>query len=124
MELLIYLTEPPHSSSKPVSALKLGEQAHDRGHEVKYFLMDDGVYCINGDVAVGRSGVDVPSRFRSLIADGVEVAACETAADERGVSSRERMISDVDIEGVQSRSQYKCAQMIDDCDKVVSFIGR
>lgn len=74
------------------------QAAKKAGHDVKIFMMDDGVLL--GQELCG-----------SIAADA-EVAYCDHSAEPRGVK---------EIEGATAGSQYQNAVMMHESDKVVVF---
>jgi sulfur relay (sulfurtransferase) complex TusBCD TusD component (DsrE family) len=68
------------------------------GHEVKIFMMDDGVLLAD--------------ELCGAVAGEAEIAYCDHSAEPRGVK---------DVEGATSGSQYQNAVMMHDSDKVVVF---
>jgi sulfur relay (sulfurtransferase) complex TusBCD TusD component (DsrE family) len=74
------------------------QAAKKAGHDVKIFMMDDGVLL--AEYLCGEVGSDA------------EVAYCDHSAEPRGVK---------DVAGATAGSQYQNAVMMHDSDKVVVF---
>lgn len=74
------------------------QAAKKAGHDVKIFMMDDGVL--------------LAKELCGEVANDAEIAFCEHSAEPRNVK---------DVEGATSGSQYQNAVMMHDADKVVVF---
>lgn len=95
---MLLTTTPEHENTKTV--LSLAREALALGHEVRVFLMADGVY-----------NALLPS-FRELASAGAQVIWCSHNAGERGIAAPS---------GIEEGSQYDLACMTDECDRFLAF---
>ncbi len=89
---------------------RLARAARRQGHEVKLFVMGDGVHQL----------VDHPKNpwaqeWIELLSNGVEIACCATSCEPRGISKEQL------IPGVISGSQYDHAAIVHWSDRYLAF---
>jgi sulfur relay (sulfurtransferase) complex TusBCD TusD component (DsrE family) len=99
------------ASNNAISVARLANAALDRGHEVVVFLFDDGLY----NALPSSSNKCTLKQFHQLIEKGAEVAVCSNMAKTRGIS--ETIVK----EGIAYGSLLHFSEMINQCDKVLSF---
>lgn len=97
--LCIILTSSPENENTH-TAVKLSQAALAKGHQVRIFLMSNGVYHV------------MQSKFLALVEQGVEVTLCASNAAERGIK---------EIEGVIFGSQYDLSVMAAKADSLISL---
>lgn len=88
---LFILNDPPYGTERSYNALRLaGSLARRPGEEVKVFLMGDAASCAkaNQKLPPGYYNVELMLRGPSS-RNGVEIAACGSCMDARGISDAE-----------------------------------
>lgn len=83
-------------SQNATTARRLVEAALEEGHQVSLFLMDEGVYNLNG--------------FKDLQEKGLALSLCAHNAYQRCLEK---------IDGVLFGSQYDWAQIVNESDRVI-----
>ena len=89
---------------------RLARAARRQGHEVKLFVMGDGVYHV-----VDHPKNPLAQDWAELLSNGVEIACCATSCEPRGIL-KDRLIS-----GVVSGSQYDHAAIVHWSDRYLAF---
>ena len=89
---------------------RLARAVLGQGHEVKIFVMGDGVHHL----------LDHPKNpwaeeWKGLLSEGVEIACCGSSCDPRGIT-KERLFS-----GVVFGSQYDHAEIVNWSDRYLVF---
>jgi sulfur relay (sulfurtransferase) complex TusBCD TusD component (DsrE family) len=105
---ILLTTSPEHQNT--TTALSVAGAALELGHQVEFFLMDDGVY----NVLAGPEN-PVAKRFATVQAQGATVTLCGSNCDPRGVTK------ETAIEGVTIGSQYDHARILHRADRFLVF---
>lgn len=92
------------------TASRLAQAALDQGHEVRVFVMGDGVYHL-----AAHPKNPWLQDLRQLLDSGVEVACCAVNSELRGLSP-DRLVP-----GVRWGSQYDHAQIVNWSDRYLAF---
>ena len=101
---------PEHQDAHTVS--RLAEMFVDGGHEVAIFLMEDGVF----NVITNHANKGLSAGFDKLLLIGVKIALCTHTYEIRGLGR------DNFLKGVDFHSQYDLSQLINECDRFLSFV--
>ena len=92
------------------TATRLARAALDQGHEVKMFVMGDGVHHLV-DHQKNQSAPDL----RALLDSGLEVTCCALSSELRGLGQ------DQLLPGVRWGSQYDHAHLVNWSDRYLAF---
>jgi len=92
------------------TALALARAALGQGHEVRLFVMGDGVLHLTADEANPWA-----EEIQKLIGTGVEVACCASSTTARGIA-KDRLIP-----GVLCGSQYDHAEFVHWSERYLAF---
>ncbi len=95
---MVLTTSPEHANTNTV--IKLAEAALEKGVEVKIFLMCDGVYNIHN------------ISFLRLADKGAKLSLCTQTLNERFQD---------ETDDVEMGSQYDCAQIVHEADRLLAF---
>ena len=115
-ENLVILGNPPYDGSDVAwNALRLADTATDRGHDVRLFLINDGVDVARP--APEGSEFKLNEMVSELIKRGVSVLLCGTCMNRCGLSD-----ADTDaVDGAERGSMDALVTWIEDSDRVISF---
>ena len=118
MRLLIVLNRRPYNDGHLVdvtwNALRLAQTSLAKGHEVKLFLMNEGVEIARGGLAAPQGEIDLVQMLREQVEKGLEVKACSTCLKWHNVGR------DIAPE-VMAAGMIDLVNWIEAADKVVSF---
>jgi len=110
----VVVMEAPYGRERAYTALRFAMTAALEGHEVRVFLVQDGVF-------VARKG-QMPDEFpntanllEEAIREGVQVKMCTPCCKARGVSSTET------VHGVGMATMSDLVQWSVESDKVITF---
>jgi uncharacterized protein involved in oxidation of intracellular sulfur len=116
MNYLFILNDSPYQSQRAVNALRLaGALAKQAANEVRVFLFGDGVVSAVARVNAADAGYNVQETLRTLASQKIEVKACKTCMEARGIRPEDF------AEGVQRGTLDELADWTDDADKVLVF---
>lgn len=109
MKLGILLTTSPEHQDV-YTAVQLAKAALTQGHEVSFYIMDDGVYAL-------RDHPKNPwaAEFKALLERGAKIAVCAMNCGPRGLEKGEI------ISGVLWGSQYDHAGIVNQSDRYLAF---
>jgi uncharacterized protein involved in oxidation of intracellular sulfur len=111
---LIILGNPPYDGSDVAwNALRLADTATDRGHDVRLFLINDGVDAARP--APEGSEFELSEMVSELIGRGVSVLLCGTCMNRCGLSDADA------VDGAERGSMDALVTWIEDSDRVISF---
>ncbi|MBI2918119.1 MAG: DsrE family protein [Chloroflexi bacterium] len=117
MKLLIVLNRRPYNDGRPVdvtwNALRLAETSLAKGHEVKLFVMNEGVEIARNDLAVPEGAIDLVQMVRDQVEKGLEIKACTTCL-------KWHHVRDVCPE-VTAAGMINLVNWMETADKVISF---
>jgi len=118
VRLLIVLNRRPYNDGHLVdvtwNALRLAQTSLAKGHEVKVFLMNEGVEIARPGLKAPEGEIDLVQMLREQVAKGLEVKACTTCLKWHKI-------------GLDILPEVTAAGMIDlvnwmeNADKVISF---
>ncbi len=117
MKILLIINDAPYGSEKAYNALRLALtlQKEQADVEIQIFLMADAVLCALPNQKTPDGYYNLERMFKGLINKGVQVKACGTCADARGV--RELSL----IAGVELSTMSQLSQWVAQADKVLTF---
>jgi sulfur relay (sulfurtransferase) complex TusBCD TusD component (DsrE family) len=105
---ILLTTSPEHQDS--TTAIRVARAALELGHQVEFFLMDDGVYNV-----LSSSENLVAKEFSSLLEQGAATTLCGSNCGPRGVTK------ETVLPGVTLGSQYDHAQILHRSDRFLVF---
>jgi len=73
----------PYTSQNVDTLYEVAKRAIKKGHEVKIFLYEDGVFNMNKDIKSPQER-NIADRMRELLELGAEIKGCGTCAKFRG----------------------------------------
>ncbi len=117
MKTLFILNDAPYGSEKAYNALRMAitlQKEHPE-IEVRIFLMADAVACALPRQSTPQGYYNIERMLRSLIGKGVQVKACGTCSEARGIQGLAL------IEGVEISTMSQLAQWSVEADKVITF---
>ncbi|MCI0714289.1 MAG: DsrE family protein [Chloroflexi bacterium] len=117
MKVLIIINDAPYGSEKAYNALRLA-LALRKEHadiEVQIFLMADAVLCALPQQKTPDGYYNLERMFKGLVQKGVQIKACGTCADARGL--RELNL----IDGVELSTMSQLAAWVAEADKALTF---
>jgi uncharacterized protein involved in oxidation of intracellular sulfur len=83
---LFVLNDPPYGTERSYNALRLaGALSKRKGEEVRIFLLGDAAGCARARQKVPDGSCDIEVVLRTAARNGVEVGACGTCMDARGL---------------------------------------
>lgn len=117
-KLLIILCDTPFQSERVDHALRVAEAAIERGHNVSFYLLMDGIY----NLIMSQSGeafrlIPISRRFKELMLKGVKVTCCKLCMDLRGIEKT------LIPEGAVAGKISDLSEEISEADSVLSFTG-
>jgi len=92
------------------TALRIAEAALQKGLDVEFFLMDDGVYAVKRGTRTAAA-----DSLARLTEKGAKVALCALNAEQRGISA------EGSIPTVLFGSQYDLALLVGSADRFLYF---
>ena len=114
MKTLIVLSNPPYDGSDVAwNALRLAEAATERGHEVRLFLINDGVDAARP--APEGSEFELSEMVSGLARRGGKVLLCGTCMNRCGLSDADT------VTGTERGSMDDLVTWIEESDRVVTF---
>jgi uncharacterized protein involved in oxidation of intracellular sulfur len=117
MKVLIIINDAPYGSEKAYNALRLALtlQKEQANAEIQIFLMADAVVCALPNQKTPDGYYNVERMLKGLINKGVQIKACGTCADARGL--RELTL----ITGVELSTMSQLTLWVAEADKVLTF---
>jgi uncharacterized protein involved in oxidation of intracellular sulfur len=117
MILTIIVNDAPYGIEKPWNALRLASTSitDEIGMTVRVFLMGDSVLSAKKGQKTPDGYYNMEKMLKSLTSRGVEVKACGTCIDSRGITEEDL------VDGVQRGSMKILATWIKESDRVLSF---
>ncbi len=109
MKLGILLTAGPMYEEAGTAA-RIARAALEKGWEVDFFLMEDGIYSVKA----GAKAKAV-QEMAALLSRGARMTVCAYNAELRGIGAKEL------LPGVVSGSQYDLAHIVNGCDRFLYF---
>lgn len=99
-----------HQNAQTVCALS--EAFLAASHQVRLFLMDDGIYHI-----VKKNKLGAAEKLKTLLSIQMTISICTQSAQKRGISEDET------LSGVEWFSQHELANIVADADRFLSFVN-
>lgn len=117
MGILIIINDAPYGTEKAYNALRLVMmlKKQDPYLKVRVFLLGDSVNCAIPNQKTPPGYYNVETMLKSVINKGVEVKACGTCLEARGLKNLDL------IEGVQSSNMVELSEWVCGVDKVMTF---
>ena len=117
MRLTIIVNDSPYGIEKPWNAFRLASTSstEEIGMEVRLFLMGDSVSSAKKGQKTPDGYYNMEKMLGSLVRKGVEVMACGTCLNARGLNEAEL------VDGVERGTMKILATWIKETDRVVSF---
>jgi uncharacterized protein involved in oxidation of intracellular sulfur len=117
MKALIVLNHNPYDGTDITwNALRLMEKLIEKGTEVKIFLMNDSIDLAKEGVEPPVGYFNLTEMLAGLIAKDVPVKVCGTCLVRCGVHKNKSL-----IKGAVEAKMPELAELILECDKVISF---
>ena len=115
--LIIFNHEPYDGTDVTWNGLRLAGQLLENNQEVKIFLMNDSVDMAR-EVCVPPAGYDqdLKEMVKNLIKKGVQVEVCGTCNARCGIHKTVPY-----YEGANSSTMQKLAELVIECDKILTF---
>ena len=114
MKTLIILSNPPYDGSDVAwNALRLADTAVERGHDVRLFLINDGVDAARP--APSGSEFELSEMVSKLTQQGAHVLLCGTCMNRCGLSDADA------VQGTERGSMDNLVTWIEESDRVVTF---
>ncbi len=115
MKLCVIIGQAPYTAERPYTALRFVNTALLEGHEVKLFLIEDGIFA-------GLKAQD-PTEYPNVIEwlkQGLETGNLETKAC--GVCMKARGIKQADlVDGITAATMHDLVSFVTDSDKSIFF---
>lgn len=108
------VTAGPYTFEHLDTVYHLGKAAIEKGINVDIFLYLDGVIALNKNIK-SPGERHIPSMLKELAESGAKIVACGDCAHFRGLF-RENVIEGTKLTGIAT-----LAEMIEECDRFVSF---
>ncbi len=117
MSVLIILNEGPYGGERAFSALRLclAMRKQALSPAVRLFLISDGVFCALRNQLRPEGSYNVEAMLAETMAAGVEVQACSTCLEHRGLATVGL------IAGVAAGTIMGLADWVSQADRVVTF---
>jgi uncharacterized protein involved in oxidation of intracellular sulfur len=117
MRVLIVINDAPYGSEKAYNALRLAltlKKEH-ADTDIQIFLMADAVLCALPNQKTPDGYYNLERMFKGLVSKGVQVKACGTCADARGIRDLNL------VAGIELSTMSELAQWVVQADKVLTF---
>lgn len=114
MNVLIILNEGPLTGEKAYNALRIGTQFLKDGHQLKLYLIGDGVYNVMGNTKAAPGAFHIEAMMEEIVKLGGDVKMCTTCGNTRGLA---------DLKIVQGATWTNLKTLTDwviECDKVIN----
>lgn len=120
-KLAILLLTPPYTDQNSEAVINLVKAAIKKEHEViGIYNNADGVYNTNKRISPTEKGArNLAELFQELGDLGVQIVSCPICATFRGVKQDDQLIDNATFEGLGA-----FAELVDECDVLVSFSGQ
>ncbi len=116
MNVLLILNDPPYGTERSYNALRLATAlAKTEGTAMRVFLMADAVWCARPGQATPEGMYNIERMLRGLVGRGVEVSACGTCMDARGLPEQDL------LQGVSRSSMAALAESTLWADRTLVF---
>jgi sulfur relay (sulfurtransferase) complex TusBCD TusD component (DsrE family) len=112
----IILTGGPYQTQRWETACRVADAALSRSDKVTFFLFLDGVYNALGTQVFAMMDRLPMDHFKSLLARGAVIYACETCCYNRGLGEGTNFFPGINIVGVPT-----VAVMARDCDRLLTL---
>ncbi len=109
----VIITNSPYNSQNPYNALRFALGAIAEEHNVRIFLIGDGVYVAQKNQK--SQFYQIEKMVRECMEFGCEIKACGVCCDERGVTQ------DIIIDGIEIASITDLVVWVDESDNVLNF---
>jgi len=114
MKTLFILNDAPYGTEKSYNGLRLAlALAKLPGHHIRIFLMADAVVCGKRGQKTPEGYYNVERMLRGCATKLIEIGACGSCADARGVSDAEF------IDGVRRSTMAELAEWTVEADKIL-----
>lgn len=114
MKLGFVVRTGPYTSQNLDTTYELAKRALAKGHEVEVFLYEDGTIAMNSLIK-SPGERNIPNKYEELISLGARVTGCGLCAKFRGVKK------DVLIEGAKLSGMAVLSNMVESCDRMITF---
>jgi len=120
-KLAILLLTAPYTDQNSEAVINLAKAAIKKGHEViGIYTNADGVYNANKNINPTEKGArNLAELFQELGDLGIQMICCPICATFRGVKKDDQLIDNATFEGLGA-----FAELVDECDVLVSFSGQ
>lgn len=117
MNILLIINDAPYGSEKAYNALRLALTLGKEHKETttRVFLMADAVLCALTNQNTPDGYYNLERMFKGLAKRGIEVKACGTCAEARGLSALTL------IDGVELSTMSQLGQWVVEADKVINW---
>ena len=116
MNYLFILNDPAYGTERSYNALRLaGSLARATEHEVKVFLIGEGVTCAHRNQKLPQGHYNVEIMLKTVLKHGGEVGVCASCIDARGIADAEL------VEGTHRSSLEQLTGWTGDTHQVLVF---
>lgn len=116
MTILLVLNDPPYGTERSYNGLRLALQlARQDDVTVRVFLMADAVACARPGQTTPDGYYNLERMLRGLVKRGIEIGACGTCMDARGVTNTDL------LDGIHRSSMEELGRWVVEADRTVTF---
>lgn len=116
MNVLLILNDPPYGTERSYNGLRLAlALVKTDGTDLRIFLMADAVACAKTGQVTPDGSYNVGRMLKGLAARGVQVGACGSCMDARGLTDAEL------ADGIRRSTMAELASWTLWAERVVSF---
>jgi uncharacterized protein involved in oxidation of intracellular sulfur len=115
-KVVLIINDAPYGTEKPWNALRLAQALMATKQKVVICLVGDGVGLVKKGQQPPKGFYNLGLMLERLITQGVEVRACQTCTEARGIAKNE-YISKITVGGFMTF----LAKLIAEDSKVISF---
>lgn len=113
--ICVIIGQAPYTAERPYTALRFVNTAILDGHEVKLFLIEDGIFS----ALKNQAPAEYPN-VKDWLVQGMESGSLEVKAC--GVCMKARGVADADLlPGVTAATMHDLVAFVASCDKSVFF---
>ncbi|MCW4005219.1 MAG: DsrH/TusB family sulfur metabolism protein [Candidatus Bathyarchaeota archaeon] len=111
----VLINEAPIAKERAFTALRFATTCSLEGHEVKVFLMENGVYVAKKGQNPSADAPNLLEYLEELIKGKVEVKACVVCCQARGLTQDDL------VDGVKIASMHELVEWTANTDKTIVF---
>lgn len=115
MNALIVLNDAPYGTERPFNGLRLATSLAGAQASVRVFLFGDAAACAKRGQRVPSGYYNLETMLSGLAKRGVEVGACGSCMDVRGIGDEEL------VPGARRSSMAELTEWLLGADRIVTF---